>query len=47
LPADLGPIAEQVIKLVDSGVSEGQVMEQKDVSKTKKMMPNANFDKQE
>jgi type III restriction enzyme len=47
LPDDLLPMAEQVIKLVDSVFSEGQMMQPADGRKAKKLMPNANFDKQE
>jgi type III restriction enzyme len=47
LPDDLLPMTEQVIKLVDSVFSEGQMMQPEDGRKAKKLMPNANFDKQE
>jgi type III restriction enzyme len=47
LPDDLLPIAEQVIKLVGSVFSEGQMMQPADGRKAKKLVPNANFDKQE
>jgi type III restriction enzyme len=47
LPDDLLLMAEQVIKLVDSVFSEGQMMQPSDGRKAKKLMPNANFDKQE
>lgn len=47
LPDDLLPMAEQVIKLVDSVFSEGQMMQPEDGRKAKKLVPNANFDKQE
>lgn len=47
LPDDLLPMAEQVIKLVDSVFSEGQMMQPADGRKAKKLLPNANFDKQE
>lgn len=47
LPDDLLPMAEQVIKLVDSVFSEGQMMQPADGRKAKKLVPNANFDKQE
>lgn len=47
LPDDLLPMAEQVIKLVDSVFSEGQMVQPADGRKAKKLTPNANFDKQE
>ena len=47
LPDDLLPMAEQIIKLVDSVFSEGHMMQPTDGRKAKKLMPNANFDKQE
>ncbi len=47
LPDDLLTMAEQVIKLVDSVFSEGQMMQPADGRKAKKLVPNANFDKQE
>lgn len=47
LPDDLLPMAEKVIKLVDSVFSEGQMVQPEDGRKAKKLVPNANFDKQE
>jgi type III restriction enzyme len=47
LPADLLPMAEQVIKLVDTVFSEGQMVQPEDGRKAKKLLPNANFDRQE
>lgn len=47
LPDDLLPMAEQVIKLVDSVFSEGQMMQPADGRKAKRLLPNTNFDKQE
>ncbi len=47
LPADLLPMAEQVIKLVDTVFSEGQMMQPEDGRKAKKLLPNANFERQE
>ncbi len=47
LPDDLLPMAEQVIKLVDTVFSEGQMVQPTDGRKAKKLVPNANFDKQE
>jgi type III restriction enzyme len=47
LPDDLLPMAEQVIKLVDSVFSEGQMVQPADGRKAKRLLPNANFDKQE
>jgi type III restriction enzyme len=47
LPADLLPMAEQVIKLVDSVFSEGQMVQPEDGRKAKRLLPNANFEKQE
>lgn len=47
LPEDLLPMAEQVIQLVDSVFSEGQMIQLTDGRKSKKLVPNANFDKQE
>lgn len=47
LPDDLLPMAEQVISLVDSVFSEGQMIQPADGRKAKKLMPNSNFDKQE
>ena len=47
LPDDLLPMAEQVIKLVDSVFSEGQMVQPTDGRKAKRLLPNANFDKQE
>jgi type III restriction enzyme len=47
LPADLLPMAEQVIKLVDTVFSEGQMVQPEDGRKAKKLLPNANFERQE
>jgi len=47
LPEDLLPMAEQVIKLVDSVFSEGQMPKPDDGRKAKKLLPNANFERQE
>lgn len=47
LPADLLPMAEQVIKLVDTVFSEGQMVQPEDGRKAKRLLPNANFEKQE
>jgi type III restriction enzyme len=47
LPDDLLPMAEQVIKLVDSVFSEGQMPKPDDGRKAKKLLPNANFERQE
>jgi len=47
LPEDLLPMAEQVIKLVDTVFSEGQMMQPEDGRKAKKLLPNANFERQE
>ena len=47
LPDDLLPMAEQVIKLVDSVFSEGQIPKPDDGRKAKKLLPNANFELQE
>lgn len=47
LPDDLLPMAEQVIKLVDTVFSEGQMVQPADGRKAKRLLPNANFDKQE
>jgi type III restriction enzyme len=47
LPEDLLPMAEQVIKLVDSVFSEGQMFQPGNGRTAKKLVPNANFDKQE
>jgi type III restriction enzyme len=47
LPDDLLPMAEQVINLVDSVFSEGQMVQPADGRKAKRLLPNANFDKQE
>ena len=47
LPDDLLPMAEQVIKLVDSVFSEGQMILPGNGRTAKKLLPNANFDKQE
>ena len=47
LPDDLLHMAEQVIKLVDTVFSEGQMAQPADGRKAKRLLPNANFDKQE
>lgn len=47
LPDDLLPMAEQVIKLVDSVFSEGQMVQPTDGRKAKRLLPNANFERQE
>lgn len=47
LPAELAPYADQVFQLVDSVFSESQIMPLDDGRKAKKLLPNANFDKQE
>lgn len=47
LPDDLLPMAEQVIKLVDSVFSEGQIPKPDDGRKAKKLLPNSNFERQE
>jgi len=46
LPDELLPLAEQVIQLIDSVFSEGQIMQPEDGRKAKKLEPNANFEKQ-
>jgi type III restriction enzyme len=47
LPEDLLPMAQQVVKLVDTIFSEGQMMQPEDGRKAKKLLPNANFERQE
>lgn len=47
LPSELLPHAEQVFQLIDSVFSESQIMEPEDGRKAKKLVPNANFEKQE
>ncbi|TCG06683.1 restriction endonuclease subunit R [Paraburkholderia steynii] len=47
LPDELLPLAEQVFQLIDSIFSEAQIMQPEDGRKSKKLVPNANFEKQE
>lgn len=47
LPDELLQLAEPIFKLIDSVFSEAQLTLPEDGRKTKKLAPNANFDKQE
>ncbi|MFY8013824.1 MAG: restriction endonuclease subunit R, partial [Limnohabitans sp.] len=47
LPDNMLPVTEQIIKLVDSVFSEGQMPKPDDGRKAKKLLPNANFEKKE
>ena len=47
LPDELKPLAEQVLQLIDSVFSEGQMFEISDDRRPKKNPLNSNFDKQE
>lgn len=47
LPAELQPHAEQVFALIDSVFSEGQLPEPENGRKGKRLVTNANFEKQE
>ena len=47
LPEELQSYTEQILQLIDSVFSESQLMQVEDGRKPKRLLPNANFEKQE